>query len=141
MRRETVGAGDRRSVQYPLASGASGIELALGQAGAKIIAHENTRLWLSTVFQRPWDEQPFAPLAKAAQPNDTFYTKGALAFGDQPVEYGYMLQSHTDGDIYMFFPEENVLVTGGVVCADRWPSDRSGGPAAGCSAWSMASTR
>lgn len=99
----------------------TGSNLALGQAGTKIIAHENTRLWLSMVFQRPWDEQPFAPLPKVAQPNDTFYTKGSLAFGDQPVEYGYMLQSHTDGDLYTFFPAENVLVTGGVVCADRWP--------------------
>jgi glyoxylase-like metal-dependent hydrolase (beta-lactamase superfamily II) len=98
-----------------------GSNLALGKAGAKIVAHENTRLWLNTVFQRPWDERPFSPLPKAAQPNDTFYTKGELAFGDQPVEYGYMLQSHTDGDIYTFFPAENVLVTGGVVCADRWP--------------------
>jgi glyoxylase-like metal-dependent hydrolase (beta-lactamase superfamily II) len=98
-----------------------GSNLALGQAGAKIIAHENTRLWLSTVFQRPWDERPFAPLPKAAQPNATFYTKEKLAFGDQPIEYGYMLQSHTDGDIYTFFPAENVLVAGGVVCADRWP--------------------
>ena len=98
-----------------------GSNLALGQAGAKIVAHENTRLWLDTTFQRPWDDQPFRPLPKAAQPNDTFYTTGTLAFGDQPVEYGYMLQSHTDGDIYTFFPEENVLVTGGVVCSDRWP--------------------
>jgi glyoxylase-like metal-dependent hydrolase (beta-lactamase superfamily II) len=98
-----------------------GSNLALGQAAAKIIAHENTRLWLDTTFQRPWDGQPFRPLPKAAQPNDTFYTTGTLAFGDQPVEYGYMLQSHTDGDIYTFFPEENVLVTGGVVCSDRWP--------------------
>jgi len=98
-----------------------GSNLALGQAGAKIIAHENTRLWLSTVYQRPWDERPNEPLPKVAQPNATFYMKEALAFGDQPIEYGYMLQSHTDGDIYTFFPAENVLVTGGVVCADRWP--------------------
>jgi glyoxylase-like metal-dependent hydrolase (beta-lactamase superfamily II) len=98
-----------------------GSNLALGQAGAKILAHENTRLWLSTTFQRPWDEHPFKPLPKAAQPNETFYTTGKLDFGDQPIEYGYMLQSHTDGDMYTFFPEENVLVTGGVVCADRWP--------------------
>ena len=98
-----------------------GSNLTLGRAATKIVAHENTRLWLATTFQRPWDQQPFRPLEKAAQPNDTFYTKGALAFGDQPVEYGYMLQSHTDGDIYTFFPEENVLVTGGVVCSDRWP--------------------
>lgn len=99
----------------------TGSNLPLGEAGAKIIAHENTRLWLDTTFQRPWDEQPFRPLPKAAQPTETFYTKGSLAFGDQPVEYGYMLQSHTDGDIYTFFPAENVLVTGGVVCSDRWP--------------------
>jgi cyclase len=99
----------------------TGANRALGGAGAKIVAHENTRLWLSTVFQRPWDEQPFAPLPKSAQPNDTFYTTGKLAFGDQPVEFGYMLQSHTDGDLYAFFPAENVLVTGGVVTADAWP--------------------
>ena len=33
-----------------------GSNLTLGQAGAKIVAHENTRLWLGTVFQRPWDD-------------------------------------------------------------------------------------
>jgi glyoxylase-like metal-dependent hydrolase (beta-lactamase superfamily II) len=98
-----------------------GSNRALGEAGAKIVAHENTRLWLSTTFQRPWDDEPFKPLPKAARPNETFYTKGTLPFGDQPIEYGYMLQSHTDGDIYTFFPEENVLVTGGVVASDGWP--------------------
>ena len=98
----------------------TGSNLTLGQAGAKIVAHENTRLWLGTVFQRPWDDVPFRPLPKVAQPNER-PIDGSLAFGDQPVEYGYMLQSHTDGDSYAFFPAENVLVTGGVVCADRWP--------------------
>lgn len=98
-----------------------GSNATLGQAGAKIVAHENTKLWLSTVIKRPWDDEPFMPLPKAARPTDTFYTTGKLAFGDQPVEYGYMLQSHTDGDIYTFFPEENVLVTGGVICSDGWP--------------------
>jgi cyclase len=99
----------------------TGANRLLGEQGAKIVAHENTRLWLSTVFQRPWDSEPFAPLPKSAQPNDTFYTTGKQDLGGQPVEYGYMLQSHTDGDIYTFFPEENVLVTGGVVSGDSWP--------------------
>jgi cyclase len=99
----------------------TGANRTLGEQGAKIVAHENTRLWLSTVFQRPWDDQPVAPLPKAAQPNDTFYTTGRLELGAQPVEYGYMLQSHTDGDIYTFFPEENVLAAGGVVSGDSWP--------------------
>lgn len=97
-----------------------GLNASLGAAGAKIIAHENTRLWLSTPISRPWDEKPFMPLAATAQPSDTFYTKAELAFGNQPARYGYMLQSHTDGDMYVFFPEENVLVTGGVLNADGW---------------------
>jgi glyoxylase-like metal-dependent hydrolase (beta-lactamase superfamily II) len=99
----------------------TGLNRTLGEQGAKIVAHENTRLWLSTVFQRPWDEHPIAPLPQAAQPSDTFYTTGSLDLGGQPVEYGYMLQSHTDGDIYAFFPEENVLAAGGVVSGDSWP--------------------
>jgi glyoxylase-like metal-dependent hydrolase (beta-lactamase superfamily II) len=71
----------------------------LGRAGARIIAHENTRLWLSTEITRPWDEHPFMPLPADAQPNETFYTKGEFAFGSGPIQYGYMLQSHTDGDM------------------------------------------
>lgn len=99
----------------------TGLNAVAGEAGAKIVAHENTRLWLGTVFQRPWDAEPFRPLPAPARPNDTFYTTGSLAFGDQPIEYGYLLQSHTDGDIYVHFPEEKVLTTGGIVSSNGWP--------------------
>lgn len=98
-----------------------GLNRRLGPAGARIVAHENTRLWLGTKITRPWDSEPFEPLPREAQPNDTFYTEGELAFGDQPIGYGYLLQAHTDGDIYVFFPEENVLAAGGVLAADGWP--------------------
>lgn len=98
-----------------------GLNLVLGPADVKIVAHENTRLWLTTEIKRPWEDHIFEPLPLEAQPNDTFYTEGELAFGGDPVRYGYMLQSHTDGDMYVFFPSENLLVTGGVVTADAWP--------------------
>jgi glyoxylase-like metal-dependent hydrolase (beta-lactamase superfamily II) len=42
-------------------------------------------------------------------------------FGDEPVEYGYLLQAHTDGDIYVKFTHSNVLVTGGAVSTNGWP--------------------
>ena len=32
-----------------------------------------------------------------------------------------MLGAHTDGDIYVAFPEHNVIVAGGVVTADEYP--------------------
>ena len=37
------------------------------------------------------------------------------------MKYGYLLQAHTDGDLYVLFPDSNVLVAGGVVSSDGWP--------------------
>jgi glyoxylase-like metal-dependent hydrolase (beta-lactamase superfamily II) len=99
----------------------TGSNLALGKAGAKIVAHENTRLWLTTDIKRPWETVKFEAYPKIAQPNQTFYANGSMPFGDEEIQYGYMLQAHTDGDIFVFFPKENVLVAGGVVSNDGWP--------------------
>src|SRR5262249_59586018 len=85
----------------------------LGKAGATIISHENTRLWLATDITWPWNGQRFKRLPKAAQPNKTFYTTGNL---DSGVRYGYMPDAaHTDGDLYVHFPKKNVLAVGDVV--------------------------
>src|SRR5271157_5841397 len=43
----------------------------LGMAGATIIAHENTRLWLTQNITWPWNGQKFKKLDKIAQPNKT----------------------------------------------------------------------
>ncbi len=84
----------------------------LGAAGATIIAQENTRLWLQQNITWPWNGQKFQKLAKAAQPNKTFYDNGSLESG---VKYGYVSDAaHTDGDLYVYFPQQNVLAVGGV---------------------------
>ena len=99
----------------------TGANRAVGPSGARIVAHENTRLWLTTDVSRPWEDRTFPALPEDALPNDTFYETYRTRVGGQRVECGYMLQAHTDGDIYVFFPEENVLVAGGVVSSDDWP--------------------
>jgi glyoxylase-like metal-dependent hydrolase (beta-lactamase superfamily II) len=99
----------------------TGSNEALGGAGTQIIAHENTRQWLTAEVTWPWNQRTHAPLPDAALPDETFYTSGRTSFGDLVLEYGYMLQAHTDGDIYVYFPGANVLVTGGVVSNDGWP--------------------
>jgi cyclase len=98
----------------------TGSNLALGEAGIAIIAQENTRLWLTTDIVYPWDEtERFEPLPKAAQPNETFYDKGAL---DSGVEYGYLPHApHTDGDLYVYFPDDDVLAVGDAVYGTGWP--------------------
>jgi len=91
----------------------------LGKAGRTIIAHENTRLWLTTDVTWPWNGQRFKRLPKIAQPNKTFYTTASLPSG---VRYGYLPDAaHTDGDLYVYFPKQNVLAVGDAVCGQGWP--------------------
>jgi glyoxylase-like metal-dependent hydrolase (beta-lactamase superfamily II) len=91
----------------------------LGKAGVTIIAHENTRLWLGQNVTWPWNGRRFAKLPKVAQPNKTFYTTGKL---DSDVRYGYISDAaHTDGDLYVYFPKQNVLAVGGAVSGQGWP--------------------
>ena len=91
----------------------------IGKAGKTIIAQENTRLWLTTDVTWPWNGKQFKRLPKAAQPNKTFYTTAALESG---VKYGYIPDAaHTDGDMYVLFPQQNVLVVGDVMSGQGWP--------------------
>jgi cyclase len=97
----------------------TGLNEALGKAGKTIIAHENTRLWLSTDITWSWNGQRFNRLSKVAQPNKTFYTTGQL---DSGIRYGYIPDAaHTDGDMYVHFPTQNVLVVGDVLSSQGWP--------------------
>ncbi len=93
----------------------------VGKSGATIIAHENTKLWLARPIKASWLPKPFGPLPEKARPGKTTYTHDALSFAGQDIEYGYLLQAHTDGDLYAYFKQANVLVTGGVVSGEGWP--------------------
>lgn len=99
----------------------TGSNEALRKAGAKIIAHENTRLWLTEPVIEEWEHRTYPPRPKAL-PTETFY-KGAqtLNFGKARVDYGYLPQAHTDGDIYVHFRDANVLVAGDVVAVGHYP--------------------
>lgn len=100
----------------------TGSNEALGKAGAKIIAHENTKLWLGTEIDVGWQKRTYEPHPKQSLPNQTFYTGvQKMMFGQEPVEYGYMMQAHTDGDIYVYFPGPNILAAGDVVSSGSYP--------------------
>jgi glyoxylase-like metal-dependent hydrolase (beta-lactamase superfamily II) len=94
---------------------------ALGLAGATIVGHAKTRQRLSTGYYLPDEERYERPLPKAAQPTDVFYTEAATTVGDARIEYGYLIEAHTDGDIYIAFPDSNVIAVGDVVAPVRDP--------------------
>jgi len=99
----------------------TGSNLSLGQQGVQIIAHENTMLWQSTEVWQRWSGVTFSPLPAVALPTTTFFDDGAMQIGDRKLQYGYMRNAHTDGDIWLWFEDGNVLVTGGLVSNRRWP--------------------
>ncbi|HEX5226742.1 MAG TPA: MBL fold metallo-hydrolase [Bryobacteraceae bacterium] len=96
----------------------TGSNLSLGTAGATIIAQENTRLWLTQDITYPWDGRKFKKFSKVAQPNKAFYDKGEIA----GIRYGYIADAaHTDGDLYVYFHEQNVLAVGDAAYGQGWP--------------------
>jgi glyoxylase-like metal-dependent hydrolase (beta-lactamase superfamily II) len=93
----------------------------LGKDGARIISHVNTKLWLGYANDVPWQDEKWGPLSPKGLPNDTTYADGAIEFGGEHIEYDYLLQAHTDGDLAVVFKESNVIAAGGAVSSDGWP--------------------
>jgi cyclase len=102
-----------------------GNEVLAGDRSPTIIAHENTRLWMSTEFDVEWEGKHYERRPRTGWPTKTFFTSDkqplSIEFGGETVSYGHLLEAHTDGDIYVRFPDRNVIVAGGAVTADRYP--------------------
>jgi glyoxylase-like metal-dependent hydrolase (beta-lactamase superfamily II) len=97
----------------------------LASSGTTIVAHENTRLWTTQKVTWPWNDEAAAPLPKAAQPRETFRDQLELTIGGKRIQCGYLRDCpHTDGDIYVLFPDDNVLAIGDAVYGPDagWPN-------------------
>src|ERR1051325_3684361 len=97
---------------------------AMAAAGARIIAHRNTMLWMTQEIVRVWEGgKVYPPRAKAALPTETFRAPaGEMAFDGEKIEYGLLTQAHTDGDIFVHFKNANVLAAGDTVQPGRLPT-------------------
>jgi cyclase len=91
-------------------------------AGAKIIAHEHTRQWMSSDYWVPDEDRYEKARPKAALPTETFRTTGSLKADTEQIDYGHLPLAHTDGDIYVFFRTSNVLAVGDVASPLRDPA-------------------
>ena len=98
-----------------------GANEAVGRAGGVIFAHEKTKTYLSNTVDSVLFKGRRRPLPETARPTKTIRSDGSMEFAGQKVDYGYMPAAHTDSDIYIHFPQMNLLVAGGVVSAEEWP--------------------
>ncbi len=91
----------------------------LRRAGASIIAHKKTWQWMAHPHWVP-EEERWEPAREAdALPTDTVYADGVLEADGERVEYGHLLEAHTNGDLYVYFREANVIAVGDVVSPAR----------------------
>jgi glyoxylase-like metal-dependent hydrolase (beta-lactamase superfamily II) len=93
----------------------------LGKAGAAIIAHENTKQYLANDQFVDWQNRTYKALPPPALPSKTFYTSEKTTFGRERIEYAQLGPAHTDGDMYVFFPDSNVLVAGDAFTVGTYP--------------------
>jgi glyoxylase-like metal-dependent hydrolase (beta-lactamase superfamily II) len=99
----------------------TGSNEAVGREGGLIISHEVTRLYEGRKATSTCYEGAYGPLPVKARAGKTTRDAGSLEFAGQHIDYGYLPASHTDGDLYVHFPELDVLVAGGPVAGGRWP--------------------
>ena len=98
-----------------------GLNETLGKAGVKIVAHENTRKWLSQTVTLEALGRTFDPLNPVGLPGETFSNAGKMTFGKEKVEYTPVPVAHTDSDAFVFLPGPNVLHTGDLMFHSFYP--------------------
>lgn len=93
-----------------------------------IIAHENTRKALierdaghRAMFRRFFGEESLREF-RLTLPEATFTERMILRYGGKTMELIYAgTKAHTDGDIYVWLPEERVLFAGDLLYSGRLP--------------------
>src|SRR6476660_1390861 len=90
-------------------------------AGAKIIAHDRTRQWMSNEYWIPEELRYEKARPKGAWPTQTFFNKDSMKAGSEQIDYGYLLDAHTGGDAYVHFKDSNVLAVGDVASPVKDP--------------------
>lgn len=90
-------------------------------AGAKIVAHDRTRQWMSNEFWLPLEERYEKARPQGAWPTEVFFNTSSTKAGTEQIEYGYLLDAHTGGDMYVHFKNANVLAVGDVASPVKDP--------------------
>lgn len=99
----------------------TGSNEALGKSGAKIMASLNTKRWLSTTVFVEAQNRTYQPRPPEAIPSEVITAPGKLTFGKEVIEYGPLPPGHTNGDIYVFFPDANILMVSDDLSVGRYP--------------------
>ncbi|HZE11473.1 MAG TPA: MBL fold metallo-hydrolase [Burkholderiales bacterium] len=93
----------------------------LGKAGVVIIAHDNVYKRMSVGGAITALKQNYAPAPRAALPVVTFNQTATFRLNGDDVTSTHLPPAHTDGDAFVRFAKANVVHTGDVFAAYRYP--------------------
>jgi len=94
----------------------------LGKAGIVIVAHDNVYKRLtSEQFVQLLNNRKFPPLSKAGLPVITFNDTVTFRLNGDEIVVHKIPPAHTDGDSFVRFRNANVIHTGDVFAAYRYP--------------------
>ena len=93
----------------------------LGKAGVVIIAHDNVYKRMSVGGAIQLLKQNYAPYPKAALPTVSFSQAATFHLNGDDVTSIHLPPAHTDGDSFVRFTKANVIHTGDVFAAYRYP--------------------
>jgi len=89
--------------------------------GATIFAQDNTKGWMGMEFYVRWQDRTYKARPEAARPTKSFSRQGEMPFGGSRIRYGHLPRAHTDGDMYVHFPDHNLIAAGDVVAVGEYP--------------------
>lgn len=94
----------------------TGNNAVFAEQGARLIAHAKAAQRMAVPQYVPWEDRYLDAREKAAVPTDIFYVgTRELAFGGERIEYGYLQQPHTDGDLYVWLKDSQLVLAGDAV--------------------------
>jgi cyclase len=93
----------------------------LGKAGVVIIAHDNVYKRMSVGGAITMLKQNYAPYPKVALPTVSFNQSASFHLNGDDVISTHLPPAHTDGDSFVRFAKANVIHTGDVFAAYRYP--------------------
>jgi glyoxylase-like metal-dependent hydrolase (beta-lactamase superfamily II) len=91
--------------------------------GATIVAHDNVRLRLAagTINATTGNKTP--PMEADAIPTETYLVGGMkVEVGGRVAQLRHVINAHTDGDTWVYFPDANLLVTGDTYGSRNYPN-------------------
>lgn len=99
----------------------TGGNVKMQQQGAVIIAQENVRKRLTRDEFMPFFNREVKAKPRAAWPVVTFLQSLKIHLNGDTLAIDHVKNAHTDGDVFVYFKEDNIIHTGDIYFAGRFP--------------------